>query len=100
MVPFFLFYNYILIMVKKEIKKHLFLKEEPILLWGNQTYIVNDDIEVNNTTINPFFRLNNNTGDSIFVVNENEIVWRGQTLVTEERVKGIVEEQMRELGLI
>jgi len=100
-------------MVKKEIKKHSFLKEESILLWGNQTYIVNGDdivtIGINNHvtaenyvlgTINPHIRLDNTMGDSIFVVNENEIVWRGQTLVTEERVREIVEEQMRELGFI
>lgn len=100
MVPFFYFYNYIFIMVKKEIKKHFFSKEEPILLLGNETYIVNGVGDNITLDTNPYFRLNNNTGDSIFVVNENEIVWRGQTLVTEERVKGIVEEQMRELGLI
>jgi hypothetical protein len=98
-------------MVKKEVKKHSFLKEEPILFGGNEDYIVNGDIVSNfgvdnNITLdaNPFrlnsIRLNNNTGDPIFVVNENEIVWRGQTLVTEERVREIVEEQMRELGLI
>ena len=98
-------------MVKKEVKKHSFLKEEPILFGGNEDYIVNGDIVSNfgvdnNITldVNPFrlnsIRLNNNTGDPIFFVNENEIVWRGQTLVTEERVREIVEEQMRELGLI
>ena len=88
MVPLFYFYNYILFMVKKEIKKHSFLKEESILLWGNQTYVVRDGDDIitfginNHVTVenwyhNPHIRLDNTTGDSIFVVNENEIVWRG-----------------------
>lgn len=104
MVPFFYFYHYNLFMVKKNIKKHSFLEEEPIFLfWGNETYVTDPYLTIGsniNTHINPSFTLNNNTGDSIFIVNENEIVWRGQTLVTEERVREIVEGQMRELGLI
>lgn len=91
-------------MVRKQIQRHDFLNGGP-----ERQYSLNFNVEdqdpigvvggFSTTQVNPQFSMVNNNGDDIFVVNENEIVWRGQTLVTEERVREIVEEEIRLLGL-
>lgn len=113
MVPFFYFYIYNLFMVKKQIQKHDFLNGGP-----ERQYSLNFDIEdqdtilvvdgnaftFRTTQINPHFNMVDDNGDNIFVVTENQIQWRGSDLITEERLREIinsrVEERIREMGLI
>lgn len=113
MIPFFCFYIYNLFMVRKQIQKHDFLNGGP-----ERQYSLNFNTEDQDTIgiagenafafratqINPQFSMVDINGDDIFVVTENQIRWRGADLVTEERLREIinssVEERIREMGLI
>lgn len=114
MIPFFCFYIYNLFMVKKQIQKHNFLNGGP-----ERQYSLNFDIEDQDTIgiagenifafrtttqVNPQFSMVDINGNDIFVVTEEQIRWRGSDLITEERLREIinssVEERIREMGLI
>lgn len=91
-------------MVKKQIQRHDFLNGGPVKQYifdfnGDDTITIGGDNNINFITAidNPFtpeFILNNNSGDNIFVVNENQLRWRGSDLVTEARFRELVLEIM------
>ena len=101
-------------MVKKQIQKHDFLNgghERQNSLSFNiddqdTIGIAGENIFASRTTtqVNPQFSMVDNNGNNIFVVTENQIQWRGSDLITEERVREIinssVDERIREMGLI
>lgn len=113
MIPFFCFYIYNLFMVKKQIQKHNFLSGGPEIQYSlNFNFEDQDTIGVagenhfafRTTQINPQFSMVDINGNDIFVVTEEQIRWRGADLVTEERLREIiedrVEQRIRDLGLI
>jgi len=91
-------------MVKKQIQKHDFLNDGPILQYElplfndinqrrhNNFITIND----HQTQVIPQFTLNGVNGDNIFTVNTDVITYQNQSLVTEDRLKEIVREMMDE----
>ena len=90
-------------MIKKQIQKHDFLNGGPVLQYEIpfHTNILNGDyitIDNSNTmgyaTINiqPHTALHNHQGDNIFRVDENRITYYDHDLVTENRLREIVQE--------
>lgn len=100
-------------MIKKQIQKHDFLTGGPEIQYrldlsdisfGNnlnnvtaENFIIWDADNNNIIDITPRMILRGTQDNNIFVVNENEISWNGRSLVTEERVREIVLEILRDL---
>lgn len=93
--PFFVL-TIILNMIKKQIQRHDFLTGGPVLqyeipfdydIWGAQ------DIVFDPGLVFPGITVNGDVGNNIiFQANEDTIQWMGQEVMTEERVREIVNE--------
>ena len=90
-------------MVKKQIQRHDFLTGGPVLQYeipfadgtlNYNTYTWNaQDIVFDTNQIIPGITVNDNIGNNIiFQANEDTIQWMGQEVMTEERVREIVNE--------
>jgi hypothetical protein len=88
-------------MVKKQIQRHDFLTGGPVLqyeipfvdgAWDYDTWVPQDIVFDTNQII-PGITVNDNIGNNIiFQANEDTIQWMGQEVMTEERVREIVNE--------
>ena len=88
-------------MVKKQIQRHDFLTGGPVLqyeipfadnTWDYDTWVPQDIVFDTNQII-PGITVNDNIGNNIiFQANEDTIQWMGQEVMTEERVREIVNE--------
>jgi hypothetical protein len=88
-------------MVKKQIQRHDFLTGGPVLqyeipfvggTWDYDTWVP-QDIVFDTIQIIPGITVNDNIGNNIiFQANEDTIQWMGQEVMTEERVREIVNE--------
>ena len=88
-------------MVKKQIQRHDFLTGGPVLqyeipfvdgVWDYDTWVP-QDIVFDTGQVIPGITVNDNIGNNIiFQANEDTIQWMGQEVMTEERVREIVNE--------
>ena len=88
-------------MVNKQLQKHDFLTGGPVLQYeipfvnGTMNYGTWDpqDIILDDDQVIPGITVNDNIGNNIiFQANEDTIQWMGQEVMTEERVREIVNE--------
>jgi len=88
----------------KTIPKHSFSDGSPFWYVSSREYgyineetgqinIPYDNLTFTDCEVVPGITVNNNIGDVIFGVNENEITWNGSDLMTEERVREIFREE-------
>ena len=82
----------------KKPPKHHFLDGSPFWCLSSRQYGYVDEEtgQINIPYDNVFagITINNNIGDVIFEANENQISWCGNDLMTEERVREVIREEL------
>jgi hypothetical protein len=89
----------------KKPPKHHFLDGSPFWHVSSREYgyideetgqinIPYDNVGLTNTDVFTGITINNNIGDVIFEANENQISWCGNDLMTEERVREVIREEL------